>query len=145
MLSATQCKHTNFLHSDGRSHKPLTGFPAMLWPSGVNAQLLLNPRDVLGHTGVYTVNSLAAAVLGAAPGHQAKHCPPPADPILHHKRSPTVAQAGVASALKEPGAKHVVCDVVAARARCIACSALLLSHHRQPDVLQEVRGDAPIR
>lgn len=133
------------VHSDGKSHKLLVGFPAKLWPSGGATELLLNPWHVLGHPGVYTVHPLAAAVLGTTPGHQAKHCPPLADPVLHHKRSPTVAKAGVASALKEPGAEHVVCDVVAAGARCVTCSALLLGHHWQLDILQEVRGDAQIR
>lgn len=121
------------------------GFPAMLWQSRGIAELLLNPWDILGHTGVYTVHLLATAVLGSAPGNEAKHCPPLANRVLHHKRSPTVTQAGVTSALKEPGAEHVVCDVVAAGARRVARSALLLGYHRQPDVLQEVRGDAPIR
>lgn len=127
-------------HYNGKSQKQPMGFL-----SGGAAELLLNPRDILCHTGVYTIHSLAAAVLRAAPGHQAKHCPPPADFVLHHKRSPTIAQAGVTSALKESGTEHVVCDVVAARARCIACLALLLGHHRQPNILQEVRGHAPMR
>lgn len=87
-----------------------------VWPSGGAAELLLNPRDILGNPGVYTIYPLTAAVFGATPGHQAKHCPLPADPVLHHKRAPAVAQAGVAPALKEAGAEHVVGDVVASGA-----------------------------
>lgn len=103
-------------------------------------EVVLYPLHVFNHSGVDSVHSLTPTLLWPTPGHQPEHHPPPADLVLHHKRPPAVPQAGVPPTLIETGAEHVVGDVVAEGARGVAGLALVLRHHWQFDVLQEVRG-----
>lgn len=119
--------------------------PASASPPGGSMQLHLDPLHILGHSGVDAIHSLAAAVFWPAPRHQPEHCPPLAAPVLHDKCSPTVPQAGVLPPLEEAGTEHFVCDVVGDRAWGVARLALVLRHHGQLHILQEVRGQPKVR
>lgn len=102
--------------------------------------MTLYPLHIFGYSGVDSIHSPTPALLRSAPGYQPKHRPPPADLVLHHKRTPAVPQAGVPPPLEEAGTEHVVSDVVADGAGGVARLTLGLGDHRQLHILQEVRG-----
>lgn len=114
--------------------------PDSVSPPGGSVDLCLYPLHVFNHAGVNAVHPLTPTLLRPPPGHQPKHHPPPADPVLHDKRPPAVPQAGVPPPLEEAGAEHVFGDVVADGARGVAGLTLVLRNYRQLHVLQEVRG-----
>ena len=107
--------------------------------------MALQPGHVVGNSGVDAVNALAATLLRPPPGHQALGDPPPRVGVLHHKRTPAVPQAGVSPPFEEARTEHVFRDVVLPVARGVAGPALLLVHHRQLHILQDVGALAQVR